>query len=117
MTARSSVRVRKTAEQGRGFLEGQVAWQSDDRFFVKDRKLRQHPIEIGAEPVGQVVSDQRSAKPARMEGADDPVAELDPRYPVANGRDLARAVGKRHDAELCRTTTARRLSGPSDRGS
>src|SRR5258708_7237935 len=41
-----------------------------------------------------------------MEGADDPVAGLDPRYPVANGSDLARAVGKRHDAELCRTATA-----------
>src|SRR6266853_3280043 len=41
-----------------------------------------------------------------MEGADDPIAQLDPRHPVANGSDLAGAVGKRHDTELCRTATA-----------
>src|SRR5260370_39839310 len=41
-----------------------------------------------------------------MEGADDPVTELDPRHPVANGSALARAVGQRHHAELCRTATA-----------
>src|SRR5258707_6294996 len=41
-----------------------------------------------------------------MEGADDPVAELDPRHLFANGSDLAGPIGKRHDTELCRTTTA-----------
>src|SRR5207245_2999295 len=41
-----------------------------------------------------------------MEGADNSLAKLDPHYPFANGRNLARAVGKRHDAELCRTATA-----------
>jgi hypothetical protein len=64
------------------------------------------PVEVGAKAVGQVVRLDRSAKPARVEGADDPVAKLDPRHPVANGSDLAGTVGKRHDAELCRTATA-----------
>ena len=41
-----------------------------------------------------------------MEGANDSVAGIDPRYPVTNGSDLAGAVGKRHDTELCRTATA-----------
>jgi len=40
-----------------------------------------------------------------MEGADDPVALLDPRYPLANGSNLARAVRNRHDAELRGTAT------------
>jgi hypothetical protein len=67
--------------------------------------LREHPVEVGAKPVGQIVRAQWSAEPAQMEGADDPVAKLDPRHPVANGSDLAGAVGKRHDAQFCRTAT------------
>jgi hypothetical protein len=35
-----------------------------------------------------------------MEDADDPVAQLDPRYPVADGCNLTGAIGKRNDAEL-----------------
>ena len=51
---------------GGGFLEGEVAWQQHDRFFIEDRVFRQHSVEIGAEAVGQVVGLDRSAKPARM---------------------------------------------------
>jgi hypothetical protein len=40
-----------------------------------------------------------------MKGADDPVAWLGTSYSVTYGSDLARAVGKRHDADLCRTAT------------
>jgi len=68
-------------------------------FLAQHRVFRQHPVEVGAKPVGQVVGAQRSAEPARMEDADDPVAQLDPRYPIAHGSDLAGAIGKRHDAE------------------
>src|SRR5271170_3559327 len=41
-----------------------------------------------------------------MKCADDPVADLDPRHPVADGRDLAGAVGEWHDAGLRRTAAA-----------
>jgi hypothetical protein len=41
-----------------------------------------------------------------MEGADDPVAQLNPRYTVANGSNLAGAVGQRHYADLRWTATA-----------
>jgi hypothetical protein len=41
-----------------------------------------------------------------MEGADDPVAKLDPRNAIAKGSDLSGAVGQRHHAELRRTATA-----------
>ena len=37
--------------------------------------------------VSQVVRAQRSAKPARMEGADDAVARRDPCYPAGPTRD------------------------------
>ena len=106
MTARSSVRVRKTAEQGRGFLEGQVAWQKHDRFFIEDRVFRQHSVEIGAEPVGQVVGLDRSAKLPRMKAAGNPVANLDPRNSFADCCDLAGAIGQRHNTDLRRTTAA-----------
>jgi len=39
-----------------------------------------------------------------MEAPGDPVADPDPCYSVADRSDLARAVRKRHDAELFRTT-------------
>src|ERR1700730_9743115 len=41
-----------------------------------------------------------------MEATGNSVADFDPRHPLANGGDLTRAVGKRHDGELCRTSTA-----------
>jgi hypothetical protein len=56
--------------------------------------------------VSQVVRAQRPAEPAWMEGADDPVAQLNPRYTVANGSNLAGAVGQRHYADLSWTATA-----------
>ena len=40
------------AGQGGGFLKGQVAGQKHDCFFIEDRIFRQHPVQIGAEPVG-----------------------------------------------------------------
>jgi hypothetical protein len=41
-----------------------------------------------------------------MKGADDPVANLNSGYALADGRDLAGAVRERHDTELRRTATA-----------
>jgi hypothetical protein len=96
---------RSTWQSG-GFLEGEVAWNTDKRFLAQHSVFRQHPVEIGAKPVGQVFRPDRSAKPARMKRPCNPVADLDPRHAIANGRDLAGAVGKRHDAELRRTGTA-----------
>jgi hypothetical protein len=70
--------------------------------FITSKSAR-----VGTEPVCQIIGLDRPAKPARMEGADDPIAQLDPRHPIAHGSDLARAVGKRHDAE--RTAAGRCL--------
>ena len=94
------------AGQGRSFFEGEVARHRHERFLAQHGGFRQHPVKVGTRPVGQVVGAQRSAEPARMEGADNPVAHLDQCHSFANGSDLARAVGKRHDAELCWTATA-----------
>src|ERR1700730_1816006 len=41
-----------------------------------------------------------------MEATGNSVANLDPRHPVADGCNLTRTVGERHDAELRRTATA-----------
>jgi hypothetical protein len=41
-----------------------------------------------------------------MEGANNRVAELASCHPLANGRNLTRAVGKRYDAKFCRAATA-----------
>jgi len=41
-----------------------------------------------------------------VEATGNSVANLDPCDPLADGSDLARAVRKRHDAELCLTATA-----------
>ena len=95
-----------SAGQSGGPLEGQVAWDEHDRLFIEDRVFRQHPVEIGAEPVSKVVGVDRSAKPARMEAASNSIAEVDPGDPGADGSDLAGAIGERYHAELGRTTTA-----------
>jgi hypothetical protein len=71
------------AGQGGGLLEGQVAWQKHDCFFIEDRVFRQHSVEIGGEPVSQVVGLDRSAKPARMKAPGNPVANFDPSNPFA----------------------------------
>jgi hypothetical protein len=62
--------------------------------------LRQHPVEIGAKPVGQVFGLDRPAKPARMKAAGNPVTTLDPRHSFADRRDFAGTVGQRHHAYL-----------------
>jgi hypothetical protein len=93
------------AWQGGSFLEGQVAWQKHDCFFIEDRVFCQHAVEIGAEPVGQVVRLDRSAKPARVKATGNPVANFDPSNSFANCCDLAGAVGQRHYAEFRRTAT------------
>jgi len=79
--------------QGGGFLEGQVAWQRYNRFFIEDRVFGQHSVEIGAEPVGQVVWLDRSAKPARMKATGNPIAKFDPSNSFADRCDFAGAVG------------------------
>jgi hypothetical protein len=76
------------------------------RFLAQHGALRQHPVEVGTEPVGQIIGLDRPAKPPRMEATGNSVANLDTSHPVANRSDLTSSVGKRHDAELCRTTTA-----------
>jgi hypothetical protein len=60
--------------QGGGFLEGQMAGHRHNRFLAQHRVFRQHPIEIGAEPVGQVVGLNRPAEPAQMKAAGNSVA-------------------------------------------
>src|SRR6202035_2969847 len=87
------------------FLEGQVAWQKHDCFFIEDRVSRQHSVKIGAEPVGQVVGRDRSAKPAGMKATGNPVANFDPSNSFAYLCDLAGAVRQRHYADLRRTAT------------
>jgi hypothetical protein len=93
-----------------------LAGHRHNGFLTQHRVFRQHSIEIGAQPVGQVVGLDRSAKPARMKTAGNSVANFDPRYSVSECCDLAGAIGERHHAELRRTATAA-LSGRSDRGS
>src|SRR4029077_18493545 len=67
---------------------------------IEDRVFRRHTVEIGAEPVGQVVGLDRSAKPARMKATGNPVANFDPSNAFADRCDLAGAVGQRHYADL-----------------
>src|ERR1700737_4410866 len=55
------------AWQCRGFLEEEMARDVNERLLAQHRVLRQHPIEIGSEPVGQVIGLDRPAKPPRME--------------------------------------------------
>jgi hypothetical protein len=64
-----------------------------ERLLVQHGVLRQHPVEIGAKPVGQVFGVDRPAKPARMKAAGDPVTNLDPHHSFADRCDLAGAVG------------------------
>src|SRR5271166_5898726 len=94
-----------SAGQSGGFLEGQVAWQKHDCFFVEDRVFRQYSVEIGAEPVGQVVRLHWSAKPAGMKAPGNPVANFDPSNSFADRSDLAGAVRQRHYADLRWTAT------------
>jgi hypothetical protein len=38
----------------------------DERFLAQHSVFRQHSVEIGAKPVGEVFRPDRTAKPARM---------------------------------------------------
>src|SRR5206468_9857673 len=82
------------------------AWYVHERLFVQHRILRQHPVEVGTKPVGQVIGLDRPAEPPRMEATGNSVAVLDPCHAFADSSDLARRVGKRDHAELRRTATA-----------
>jgi len=79
------------AGQSGGLLEGQMAWQRHNCFFIEDRVFRQQSVEIGAEPVSQVVGLDRSAKPARMKATRNPVANFDPSNSSADRCDIAGA--------------------------
>jgi hypothetical protein len=90
-----------------------MARHRHNSFLTQHRVFRQHPVEIGAQPVGQVVGLDRSAKPARMKATGNSGTDLDPRNPFADRFDLAGAVEtaapRRFSSDL-----DRRLSGPSD---
>jgi len=73
-----------------------------ERLLAQNRVFRQHPVEIGAKPVGQVFRPDGATKPARVETARDPVADFDPCYAVADRSDFAGAIGERYHAELGR---------------
>jgi hypothetical protein len=62
---------------------------------LKNRVLRQHPVEVGTEPVRQIIGLDRPAEPPRMEATGNSVADLDPCHAFADRSDLARTVGKR----------------------
>src|SRR6266851_4259182 len=48
----------------------------------------------------------RPAEPARMEAANDPVADRDPADAAPDGGNFAGAITQRHDTELCRAPAA-----------
>jgi Homeodomain-like domain len=77
------------AQGGSRFLEREMARHAHQRFLPQHRIVREHAVKVGAEPVGQVIGRDRTAEPARMKGADNPVTDLDPHHALANGRDLA----------------------------
>jgi hypothetical protein len=76
--------VHRSARQCRAFLEREMARQVYQRFLAQDCVIRQHSIEIGAEPVGEVFRLDGAAKPTRVKCPRNPVAELDPCYAIAD---------------------------------
>jgi len=62
------------------------------RFLAQHRVFRQHAVEIGAEPVGEIIRFDRSTEPARMKATGNPIADFDPRHFFADCCDLAGAV-------------------------
>src|SRR5207248_1334315 len=52
----------RSTRQCRGFFEGEVARHVNERLFAQHRLFRQHPVEIGAEPVCQIVGLSRLAR-------------------------------------------------------
>src|SRR5215471_12218949 len=83
-----------------------MARHANERLFAQHCVFRQHAVEIGAEPVGQIFRLDRAAKPARMKAAGNPVTDLDPRHLLADGLDIASAIRKWYYAGLGRTATA-----------
>ena len=83
----------RSTGQARGFLEREVARHVHQRLLAQHGIFRQHPVEIGAEPVSQVVGADPSAKPARMEAASNSIADLDPGHPGADGSHLTSPIG------------------------
>src|SRR5438132_2436553 len=83
-----------------------MARHANERLLALYCVFCQHPVEIGSEPVGQIIGLDRPAEPPRMEATSNSIADLDPRYPIADGCNLTRTVGKRYHAELSRTATA-----------
>jgi hypothetical protein len=77
-----------------------------ERLLTQHRVFGQHPVEVGAEPVCQIIGLDRAAEPPRMEATGNSVANRDPCHAVADRSDLTRTVGERYHAELCRTATA-----------
>jgi hypothetical protein len=85
-------------------------------FLTQLGVFRQHPVEVGTKPVGQVVGLDRPTKPARMKATGNPVANFDPRNFFAGCRDLARAAGKRCHAKLGRSAAPLLPPGPNMNG-
>src|SRR5215471_2447834 len=92
--------------QGCSLLEGEVARHVHERLLVQHRVLSQHAVEIGAKPIRKVIRLDRTAIPARMKAAGNPVTDLDPRHPLADGFNIAGTIRKRYHAKLGRTATA-----------
>jgi hypothetical protein len=94
------------AWQSRSLLERQTAVYREAASSPTTAYFREHAVEIGAEPVGQVIRLDRAAEPARVKTTDDPVSSGEPRDAVAEGDNLAGTVAERHDAHLGRTAPA-----------
>jgi D-arabinose 1-dehydrogenase-like Zn-dependent alcohol dehydrogenase len=62
----TELRGSKLATELPAVFEGETFRYRHNGFLTQHRVFRQHPIEIGAQPVGQLVGLDRSAKPARI---------------------------------------------------
>src|SRR5438477_5805865 len=65
--------------QRRGLFEGEMARHVNERLLAQHRVFCEHPVEIGAEPVRQIVRLDWPAEPARVEATGDSITNLDPR--------------------------------------
>ena len=78
----------------------------NERLLAQHRIFRQHPVEIGAEPVCQIVGLDRPSKPARVKATGDSIANLDPRDTLPDRSHFTSTVGKRYHTKLGRAATA-----------
>jgi hypothetical protein len=75
-----------------------------DRGLLADHGVfREHAVEVGAEPVRQVIGADRAAIPTRVESADDSVPDRETFGVISDSRDFACAVAERCDTELRRS--------------